>query len=74
MDTVEAVFKKFGGPAAFSRAIGIKPSAASEMKRRASIPVEYWQKLVAAAKERGVHELTYEKLVKLHSKQKESAA
>lgn len=46
--TVPDIINAFGGNAAFGRAIGIKPSAASEMKRRGNIPVTYWPAIVKA--------------------------
>jgi hypothetical protein len=67
MESVEQVFIAFGGPTALARAIGIKTSAASEMRRRGSIPVEYWQRLTAAADERGITDLSYERLVSMHT-------
>lgn len=67
MNTVEDVFKKFEKTSAFADALGLKLSAASEMRRRSSIPVRYWPKLVDAARERGVSEITYEKLVEMHA-------
>lgn len=48
------IIEAFGGPTAFGRAIGVKPSAASEMKRRKSIPVRHWPNVLNAARERGV--------------------
>lgn len=67
MITVEKIFNDFGGPTKLGRAIGVAPSTASEMKRRASIPVDYWPKLVAAAPDHGVEGLTNDKLVEAHT-------
>jgi hypothetical protein len=66
MVTVDDIFKEFGGPTALARAIGINVSAASEMRRRASIPVSYWPKLVRVAKARGFAGLDYGRLVAMH--------
>lgn len=66
MQTVDDVFVKFGGPTAFADAVGIKISAASEMRRRSSIPVRYWSRLVEAARARRIR-ITYEQLVSMHS-------
>lgn len=66
MDTVDDVFKAFGGPTALARAIGVKVSAASEMRRRCSIPVGYWPLLVMAAKDSGVPGINYDRLVAIH--------
>ncbi len=59
MDTVPDLITAFGGPAAFSRALGVNPSTASEMKRSGRIEVDYWPTIMQKAKERGlrgVHE------------------
>lgn len=74
---VDDVFAALGGPAAISRGItkfgadvGVKvtPSGAGEMKRRQSIPVNYWIPLVNYARSRGVLWLTYEALTFIHAK------
>lgn len=67
MNTVEDVFAKFKKTSAFADALGLKLSAASEMRRRSSIPVRYWSQLVDAAHERGLEEITYDTLVKIHT-------
>lgn len=73
--TVDDVFRAFGGPTALARALSLKgPSTASEMRRRCSIPVEYWQRLVHVAPAFGVDGLTYEKLVSMHSPERERQA
>lgn len=66
MQSVDQIFEKFGGPTALGRLIGVKPSAASEMRRRASIPVDYWPRLVASAKKQRI-DLNYAKLVSIHA-------
>lgn len=69
LQTVDDVFRAFGGPTAVARALDLRgPSTASEMKRRGSIPVEYWRRLCEAAPEYDVQGLTYEKLVAMHSR------
>ena len=73
MNTVTAIFQQIGGPAKFARALGLKPSAASEMKRRNSIPVPYWPDLIEVMKEQG-KPLTYEQLVQAHQRHPERAA
>lgn len=74
MDTVDEVFVAFGGPTALARAIGIKTSAASEMRRRKSIPVDYWKDLVGAAEESGIAGVSYETLVTIHTPERERVA
>lgn len=67
MDSIPSIFDALGGPGRVAKLIGVKPSAASEMKRRRSIPVPYWPSLVEACASLGFDGLTYETLVKLHS-------
>lgn len=67
MNTASELIDRFGGPTAFGKAIDVRPSAASEMKRRQSIPVVYWQRLVEAAHERAFEDVTYESLTVMHS-------
>ncbi|PCI04614.1 MAG: hypothetical protein COB78_09995 [Hyphomicrobiales bacterium] len=65
MENISDVFEAFGGPAQFARSLGIKGSTASEMKRRASIPVEYWPSLVKAGQAAGLV-IDNDTLVKVH--------
>ena len=66
--TVDDVFTELGGPTALARLLNLKgASTASEMRRRGSIPVEYWQRLVAVAAKAGHPELSYDQLVSMHS-------
>lgn len=51
-DTIAALFGLLGGTGAAARAMGVRQSTASEMKRRGSIPVAYWRTLIRAAGER----------------------
>jgi hypothetical protein len=67
MQTISDIFDAFGGPSAVSRALAVNPSTASEMKRRRSIPVAYWPRLIEAAGERGIAGITYEVLVNAHA-------
>jgi hypothetical protein len=67
MQTISDIFDAFGGPSAVSRALGVNPSTASEMKRRRSIPVAYWPRLIEAAHERNIDGITYEVLVNAHA-------
>ncbi|MFG1330184.1 carph-isopro domain-containing protein [Xanthobacter autotrophicus] len=65
MQTVSNLIEALGGNAAFGRIIGKRPSTASEMKRRGSIPVEYWPVVTAAAGEAGL-KIQYADLVAMH--------
>lgn len=51
MQTVHDIFEALGGTGAVAKVIGVKHSAASEMRRRQSIPVKYWPALMAKASE-----------------------
>lgn len=62
MKTVSDIFEALGGNAAVGRALGVNPSTASEMKRRESIPVEYWPLLVEAAKMKDRQDINFESL------------
>ncbi len=66
--TVADIFSRFNGPAEVGRAIGKSTEHAGLMKRRNSIPVAHWPKLIAAAKARKIAGLTYEALVQAHAK------
>jgi hypothetical protein len=70
MQSVPDIFAAFGGPAAMARALQTRASTASEMKRRGSIPAEYWVRLVDAAKEAGIDGVTYEALARAHAKRR----
>lgn len=73
MNTVEDVFLSFDGTSALASALQVKLSAASEMRRRGSIPVRYWPRLVDAARERNVDGISYDVLVHIHAPDEASA-
>lgn len=62
MNTINDIFDVFGGNAAVARILSVGPSTASEMKRRESIPVEYWPALVDEAKRMGRDDLSLERI------------
>lgn len=62
MQTVNDIFHVFGGNAAVAKVLGVGASTASEMKRRESIPVEYWPALVDEARRIGRPEVTLESI------------
>jgi hypothetical protein len=66
MNTIDEIFAGFSGTSAFAVALGLNLSTASEMRRRSSIPVRYWPKLVEAARERGLDGITFDSLVAMH--------
>lgn len=58
----------------FASDIGVAYGTAKAMRRRGSIPVAYWPALIAAAKERGIEDITYKSLVEAHVAKTEAAA
>ncbi|MDQ0320011.1 hypothetical protein QO002_002149 [Pararhizobium capsulatum DSM 1112] len=62
MNTVSDIFDVFGGNAAVARILGVGASTASEMKRRESIPVEYWPALVDEAKKIDREDVSLERI------------
>lgn len=59
---LQSVFAAFGSNVKLASALGVGPSAVSEMKRRNNIPVEYWPALVEAARGIDRPDLTMEKM------------
>lgn len=53
MKTVGNLFDDLGGSSAVAKGIGVGQSTASEMRRRNSIPVKHWPKLISFAASRG---------------------
>lgn len=66
MTDIPMIFDELHGPAEVARLLNVKPSTASEMKRRRVIPVKYWPRLVAICKEKRISGVNYNKLVELH--------
>lgn len=73
MDSFSSVIDAFGGAAKFGEAIGIPDSHARTMKARDSIPADRWSKVVAAACDRGVSGVTFEKLAELAAREQPRA-
>lgn len=73
MKDIDTIFSELGGTGKVADFLDVKPSAASEMRRRKSVPVKYWPKLVFACTVNGVEGVSYDALVSLHS-EKASAA
>lgn len=69
MEDIASLFETVGGSGQMAALLGVKPSAASEMKRRGSIPVKYWPQLVSGFRDRGIEGLDYDALVKIHATQ-----
>jgi hypothetical protein len=72
--SVDDIFEKFGGPSQLGEAIGVSRTHAGTMKARKSIPPEYWQRLVAAATERGIEGVTLEALAAIAARKATSEA
>lgn len=70
MLTVPDIVDRLGGPTKFGRACGftVNPGARGhDIKRRGSIPQAYWLRIVAAAAEADVSDVTLEALAKAHA-------
>lgn len=74
MQTIDELYEAFGGAAEIGRAIGKSTEHAAIMKRRGSIPVEYWLRLTEAARERGIPGVTCESLTVMHQPQQAAAS
>jgi hypothetical protein len=67
MKSVEEIFVALGGTGAVARLLEVGHSTASEMRRRGSIPVRYWPRLVAVAVEREIEGISNDSLVGIHT-------
>jgi hypothetical protein len=67
MQSVSTIFETLGGPTRVARMLDVGFTTASEMKRRGSIPVKYWPRLVAACESQGIEGVTYQRLVEIHT-------
>ncbi len=73
MNTIREFFDLFGGPSKVAEALGVGHSTASEMKRRSSIPVIYWPKLIES--ERGKElAISPADLLRFHTEQRDGDA
>lgn len=59
---LSSVFEVFKTNVRLAEILSVGPSTVSEMKRRNSIPVEYWPEIVAAAQAQGDNNLTLERM------------
>lgn len=66
MKTVTDIIDACGGTSAFARLLEVNPSTASEMKRRQSIPVRHWPRLVRKATSDGII-ISNDLLVSVHT-------
>lgn len=69
MKTVDELFDVWPEPkvANLARDLSVTTEHAAQMKRRASIPVQYWPDLVKASEERGIPGIDYATLVQIHA-------
>jgi hypothetical protein len=67
MKTLDDIFAAFKGPAELARVIGKRTEHATAMRRRKSIPVAYWPRIVDEAQARGIDGLNYDALVAIHA-------
>jgi hypothetical protein len=67
MRTLDDLYSTFGGAAVIGRIIDKPVEHAAAMRRRGSIPVEYWPALLSSAKANGIR-LTSDMLMAMHAK------
>ena len=67
LTSVEQLFDAFGKIIAFSDSVGCGYEAARQMRRRGSIPVKFWPKIIEACAEKEIEGVDYETLVRLHT-------
>lgn len=68
IDAISNIFSVLGGTSEVARALGVRVSTASEMKRRGRIPAEYWHDVIRVARERAHPEIDADLLVRLHAR------
>lgn len=71
--SVDELFEVCGGPARVGRAIGKSTEHAAAMKRRSSVPTDYWHDLVEWAKGQGLEGVTFDVLGRIHAKAPKSS-
>lgn len=68
MRSVSALIDDLGGDTAVAGVLGLKAATTvASWKARKSIPVKHWPRVVNAARERGLDDVSYENLVSMHS-------
>lgn len=73
MKNVESIISDLGGNSVVAGWLNVGASTVSEMKRRKSIPVEYWPGLISLSSDKG-GSLTNDVLVDAHTKAKADTA
>ena len=74
MQSISALINDLGGPTKAAELLGL-PAATTvaSWRKRGSIPVDHWPRVLEVARERGLQDLNYEKLVEMHVTDKVSA-
>lgn len=72
MNSVADIIETLGTNVEVAEGIDAKPSTVSEFKRRQSLPVRYWPKLIAFAQSKEIT-LTAEDLMRAHGQPVEAA-
>lgn len=68
MRSVSALIDDLGGDTAVAGVLGLKAATTvASWKARKSIPVKHWPRVVSAAQERGLNDVSYENLVSMHA-------
>lgn len=67
MQSVSDIIDKLDGASAVAKLLHLPATTVASWKSRKSIPPKRWAGIVEAARERGVEEVTYEKLVEVHT-------
>ncbi len=65
MQSFAEVIDRFGGPAEFARAVGMKPNAAKQARRRKSLAPRWFTPTAEAAQKRGFAEIDERTLSKI---------
>lgn len=70
MASVSDLIATLGGAAEVAKARGKPYSTVASWKARNSIPLDEWSGLLDLARERGVENVSYERLISLHTDQR----
>jgi hypothetical protein len=73
VNTFRDLIDKMGGPAAFGRAVGMEPNSAKQARRRNSLSPQWFAPAVEAAQEKGLDDVTVERLVEWAAERRREA-
>ena len=68
MDSFTALIDRWPSPTVFAEDIGVVPQQGHNMKRRNSIPADYWTATIIAAGKRGIDGVDWEVLAQMRAK------